>query len=141
MEFVVGYEEVGLVFWYGCKFYGYCIFSGELFDMYCFIVVYWILLLFIYVRVINLDNGKSLVVCVNDWGLFYFECIIDLFWVVVVWFGIEGKGIGCVWVEVLIVCEKVKFNWEGMVFIVVCVVVDSLLLDMVKVVVGDELYL
>lgn len=79
----IGYFEEGIVLWYGRKFYNYYIFNGEIYDMFVMIVVYKILLLFSFVWVINLDNGKFVIVCVNDCGLFYDDCIIDLFYFVV----------------------------------------------------------
>lgn len=92
------YWMVGIVFWYGIKFYGQVIVNGEIYDFYGMIVVYKILLLLSYVWVINLDNGKSVIVCVNDCGLFYFDWVIDLFFVVVKKFGYVEIGI--VWVKV-----------------------------------------
>ena len=80
MESAEGYEEVGLASWYGRKFHGYRTSSGEPFDMYRFTAAHRTLPLPTYARVTNLDNGKSLVVRVNDRGPFHSERIIDLSW-------------------------------------------------------------
>ncbi len=61
-----GYHEEGLASWYGRKFHGYRTSSGEAFDMYRFTAAHRTLPLPTYARVTNLDNGKSLVVRVND---------------------------------------------------------------------------
>lgn len=98
---VCGYVECGIVLFYGNKFYGYKILSLENYDMYQFFVVYKMLLLFSYVWVINLVNGKSVIVCINDCGLFYVNWLIDFFYVVVVKIGIWFVGIGMVEVCVI----------------------------------------
>jgi len=54
-----------------------------------------------YARVTNLDNGKSLVVRVNDRGPFHEDRIIDLSWAAAVRLGIEQAGTGRVKVETI----------------------------------------
>ena len=125
MESAAGYEEVGLASWYGRKFHGYRTSSGEPFDMYRFTAAHRTLPLPTYARVTNLDNGKSLVVRVNDRGPFHSERIIDLSWAAAARLGIEGKGTGRVRVEALTVREKVKPNREGTVPTAVRAAVDS----------------
>lgn len=83
-----GFIESGKVFWYGKKFYGYFILNGEIYDMYLMMVVYKMLLILSYVKVINMDNGKLIVVRVNDCGFFYDGRIIDFSYVVVYKIGV-----------------------------------------------------
>ena len=101
MESAAGYEEEGLASWYGRKFHGYRTSSGEPFDMYRFTAAHRTLPLPTYARVTNLDNGKSLVVRVNDRGPFHSDRIIDLSWAAAVRLGIEQNGTGRVRVEAL----------------------------------------
>ncbi|WP_101675999.1 septal ring lytic transglycosylase RlpA family protein [Alloalcanivorax mobilis] len=96
-----GYQAEGLASWYGNKFHGYRTSSGEPFDMYRFTAAHRTLPLPSYVRVTNLDNGKSLVVRVNDRGPFHSDRIIDLSWAAAVRLGIEQHGTGRVRVEAL----------------------------------------
>lgn len=96
-----GYVAEGKASWYGKKFHGYRTSSGEDFDMYQFTAAHRSLPLPSYVRVTNLDNGKQLVVRVNDRGPFHEERIIDLSWAAAVRLGIEQAGTGRVRVEAI----------------------------------------
>lgn len=96
-----GYSAEGLASWYGQKFHGHRTSSGESFDMYRFTAAHRSLPLPTYVRVTNLDNGKSLVVRVNDRGPFHENRIIDLSWAAAVRLGIEQAGVGRVRVEAI----------------------------------------
>ncbi|HEX5677915.1 MAG TPA: septal ring lytic transglycosylase RlpA family protein [Alcanivorax sp.] len=141
MESAKGYEEVGLASWYGRKFHGYRTSSGETFDMYRFTAAHRTLPLPTYVRVTNLDNGKSLVVRVNDRGPFHSERIIDLSWAAAARLGIEGKGTGRVRVEALTVREEVEPSREGTVPTAVRAAVDSPPPELAKASNSGELYL
>lgn len=96
-----GYVAEGNASWYGQKFHGHRTSSGEAFDMYQFTAAHKSLPLPTYVRVTNLDNGKNLVVRVNDRGPFHDNRIIDLSWAAAVRLGIEQAGTGRVRVEAL----------------------------------------
>ena len=72
------YVERGIASWYGNKFHGYMTSSLEPYDMYQFSAAHKTLPLPSYVRVTNLDNGKSVVVRVNDRGPFHENRLIDL---------------------------------------------------------------
>ncbi|MGL6291028.1 MAG: septal ring lytic transglycosylase RlpA family protein [Silanimonas sp.] len=73
-----GYEERGIASWYGYKFHGRHTSSRERYDMCAFTAAHKTLPLPSYVRVTNLDNGRSIVVRVNDRGPFHAGRIIDL---------------------------------------------------------------
>jgi len=73
-----GYRERGLASWYGSKFHGRNTSSGEPFDMYKVSAAHKTLPLPSWVEVTNLDNGRKLVVRVNDRGPFKEGRIIDL---------------------------------------------------------------
>lgn len=96
-----GYTAEGQASWYGQKFHGHRTSSGEPFDMYQFTAAHRSLPLPTYARVTNLDNGKSLVVRVNDRGPFHENRIIDLSWAAAVRLGIEQAGTGRVRVEAI----------------------------------------
>lgn len=72
------YKAQGLASWYGRKFHGNATSIGEPYDMYAMTAAHPILPLPSYARVTNLENGKSVVVRVNDRGPFHPGRIIDL---------------------------------------------------------------
>ena len=78
MESADGYEERGIASWYGYKFHGRHTSSRERYDMCAFTAAHKTLPLPSYVRVTNLDNGRSVVVRVNDRGPFHAGRIIDM---------------------------------------------------------------
>lgn len=73
-----GYVERGTASWYGPGFHAERTSSGEPYDMYAMTAAHKTLPIPAYVRVTNLDNGRSVVVRVNDRGPFVGERIIDL---------------------------------------------------------------
>lgn len=73
-----GYEAYGAASWYGEKFHGNRTSNGEVYDMYEMTAAHKTLPIPSYVRVTNLENGKSIVVRVNDRGPFAHGRIIDL---------------------------------------------------------------
>lgn len=72
------YKAKGLASWYGRKFHGKSTSTGEPYDMYAMSAAHPTLPLPSYARVTNLENGKSVVVRVNDRGPFHEGRIIDL---------------------------------------------------------------
>jgi rare lipoprotein A len=73
-----GYLERGIASWYGKKFHGHLTSNGETYDMYAMSAAHKSLQLPSFVRVTNLDNGKQVVVRVNDRGPFHGARLIDL---------------------------------------------------------------
>jgi len=74
----VGYRERGVASWYGPGFHNVRTSIGEPYDMYGMTAAHKTLPLPAYVRVTNLQNGRSVVVRVNDRGPFVGNRIIDL---------------------------------------------------------------
>jgi rare lipoprotein A len=72
------YTAIGPASWYGTKFHGQATANGETYDLYGMTAAHKTLPLPSYVRVTNLENGKSAVLRVNDRGPFYSDRIIDL---------------------------------------------------------------
>ena len=96
-----GYAEEGGASYYGKKFHGRRTSSGEVYDMYAFTAAHKSLPLPSYARVTNLDNGKSVVVRVNDRGPFHSSRIIDLSYAAAVKLGYREKGVARVEVRAL----------------------------------------
>ncbi len=96
-----GYQEHGGASYYGKKFHGRRTSSGEVYDMYAFTAAHRSLPLPSYARVTNLDNGRSVVVRVNDRGPFHSNRIIDLSYAAAVKLGYREKGVARVEVRAL----------------------------------------
>ncbi|MGA0053758.1 MAG: septal ring lytic transglycosylase RlpA family protein [Steroidobacteraceae bacterium] len=73
-----GHVERGLASWYGPGFHSERTSSGEPYDMYAMTAAHKTLPIPVYVRVTHLENGRSVVVKVNDRGPFVGDRIIDL---------------------------------------------------------------
>jgi rare lipoprotein A len=96
-----GYVERGIASWYGTKFHGRLTSSREPYDMYAMTAAHKELPLPTFVRVTNLDNGRSVVVRVNDRGPFHENRIIDLSYAAAVKLGIHVAGTGKVEVRAI----------------------------------------
>lgn len=96
-----GYVEEGLASYYGKKFHGRRTSSQEVYDMYAFTAAHKTLPLPSFARVTNLDNGRSVVVRVNDRGPFHKGRIIDLSYAAAVKLGYRDRGTARVRVEAL----------------------------------------
>lgn len=96
-----GYREKGIASWYGKKFAGRATSSQEPYDPYAMTAAHKTLPLPTYVRVTNLDNGKKIVVRVNDRGPFHDGRIIDLSFAAAHKLGYANKGTANVIVEAI----------------------------------------
>ncbi len=90
------YVERGIASWYGEKFHGRRTSSGEAYDMYAMTAAHKSLPLPGYVQVRNLENGKTVIVRVNDRGPFHDNRIIDLSYTAAAKLDILAKGTGLV---------------------------------------------
>lgn len=72
------FHQKGPASWYGPGFHGRKTASGEIYDMYAMTAAHKRLPLGTKVKVTNLDNGKSVVVRINDRGPFHGNRILDL---------------------------------------------------------------
>jgi rare lipoprotein A len=88
----VGYRERGVASWYGPGFHKVRTANGEFYDMYGMTAAHRTLPLPAYVRVTNLQNGRSVVVRVNDRGPFVGNRIIDLSYTAAVKLGMLRNG-------------------------------------------------
>lgn len=96
-----GYSATGIASYYGNKFHGRRTSNDEVYDMYAFTAAHRTLPLPSFARVTNLDNGKSVVVRVNDRGPFHADRLIDLSYAAAVKLGYRDKGTARVRVEAL----------------------------------------
>jgi len=101
METSDGYEEEGIASWYGPGFHGRRTSSGETYDQYAMTAAHTVLPLPTYVEVTNLDNGRTVVVKVNDRGPFHGGRIIDLSYAAAIKLGVVGPGTARVRVRAL----------------------------------------
>lgn len=93
------YRERGVASWYGRRYHGNNTASGEVYDMYAMTAAHPTLPLPSYVRVTNLENGKSIIVRLNDRGPFLSDRLIDLSYTAAYRLGILAGGSGQVEVE------------------------------------------
>ena len=73
-----GYDRVGSASWYGELFHGRRTANGEIYDMDRLSAAHPTLPLPVYARVTNLNNGRSIVVRINDRGPYARDRVIDL---------------------------------------------------------------
>ena len=103
-----GYRERGVASWYGSKFHGRNTSSGEVYDMYQASAAHRSLPLPSYARVTNLENGRSLIVRVNDRGPFVDNRLIDLSYGAANELGMIDAGTALVEVQVV-----TPDNWQA----------------------------
>jgi rare lipoprotein A len=87
-----GYHERGMASWYGSKFHGRRTSSGELYDMHLPTAAHKSLPLPTYAKVTNLDNGRKMIVKINDRGPFHEGRIIDLSYAAAIKLGVDQTG-------------------------------------------------
>lgn len=87
-----GYQERGIASWYGSKFHGRRTSSGEPYDMHLATAAHKSLPLPTYAEVINLDNGRKMIVKINDRGPFHDDRIIDLSYAAAIKLGVDQSG-------------------------------------------------
>ena len=95
------YDEIGIASWYGPKFHGRRTANGEFFDMNTVSAAHQTLPMPSMVRVVNLENGRSLAVRVNDRGPFVRGRIIDMSRRAAQLLGFRYKGTATVRVNIM----------------------------------------
>ena len=93
--------QVGIASYYGSKFHKKRTANGEIFNMYKISAAHKTLPLGTKVRVINLKNGKSLTMKINDRGPFAKGRIIDLSYKAAQKLGFVNQGTTKVRIEVI----------------------------------------
>lgn len=96
---IPGYTKVGFASWYGEAFHGRKTANGEVYDRNSLTAAHTTMPLPSYARVTNVENGRSMIVRVNDRGPFHGNREIDLSQRVAKMLGTKQTGIGKVKVE------------------------------------------
>jgi rare lipoprotein A len=100
-EFVTEYEASGVASWYGEFFHGRPTANGETYDMYALTAAHPTMQLPSVVEVLNLENGRSLILRVNDRGPFVDDRLIDLSYAAARELGFVRQGLANVRVRYL----------------------------------------
>jgi len=95
------FKQVGLASWYGKKFQGQRTSSGEKFDMFKLTAAHKNLPIPCYAKVTNQENGKSVIVKINDRGPFHSDRVMDVSWAAAAKLDMLGKGTSKVKIEVI----------------------------------------
>jgi rare lipoprotein A len=95
------YRQRGIGSWYGRKFNGQRTSSGEPYDMYAMTAAHATLPIPSYARVTDLDNGRSVIVRINDRGPFHSGRLIDLSYAAAYKLGYAAAGSAPVEIEAI----------------------------------------
>ncbi|HEY3326130.1 MAG TPA: septal ring lytic transglycosylase RlpA family protein [Novimethylophilus sp.] len=95
------YKASGIASWYGKRYHGQKTSTGEVYDMYGMSAAHTTLPIPSFVRVTNPENGRSVIVRVNDRGPFKKDRLIDLSYAAAYKLHLTGKGSGLVEVEAI----------------------------------------
>ncbi len=101
MSSAKGFRQNGLASWYGRKFHGQRTSSGEQYDMFKMTAAHRNLPIPCYVRVTNRDNGKSVILKVNDRGPFHSDRVMDVSWAAAAKLGMLDRGTANVSIETI----------------------------------------
>jgi rare lipoprotein A len=101
LESEAGYSETGMASWYGRKFHGHLTSNGEVYDMFQLSAAHTTLPIPSYIRVTNLDNGRSVIARVNDRGPFHPGRVVDMSYAGAVLLGYAKGGTARVRVEAI----------------------------------------
>lgn len=107
---VAGFKQKGTASWYGPDFHKQRTSSGEKYNMYAMTAAHKTLPLPTFVKVTNVENGRHLVVKVNDRGPFHKDRIIDLSYGAAKALGFAKKGLAKVEIEAISYSDK-KTHW------------------------------
>lgn len=96
-----GFQQRGVASWYGRKFHGRKTSNGEVYDMYGMSAAHKTLPMGVRVKVTHLENGRHIVVRINDRGPFVAGRIIDLSYGAAKQLGIVDTGTAQVQIQAL----------------------------------------
>ena len=106
-------NQVGVGSWYGKQFHGNKTAIGETYNMHAMTAAHPTMPLPSYARVTNLENGRSVIVRVNDRGPFLYNRIIDLSYAAASSLGYANKGTAKVQVTRLTNSEIASGAWKN----------------------------
>jgi rare lipoprotein A len=96
-----GFTQLGVASWYGSHFHGKLTATGERYDMNGLTAAHRTLPLNAYVRVSDLETGRSVVVRINDRGPYFGDRIIDLSARAARELGLKDRGVARVRIDLL----------------------------------------
>jgi rare lipoprotein A len=102
------YSKTGVASWYGTKFHGRLTSNGETYNMYGMTAAHKSLPIPSYAKVTNTENGRSIIVRINDRGPFHDDRLIDLSYVGAMKLGYADKGTATVLIEAIDTDPKPK---------------------------------
>lgn len=105
--------QTGYASWYGKQFHGKKTSIGERYNMYEMTAAHTTMELPSYARVTNLENGRSVIVRVNDRGPFLHNRVIDLSYAAAHKLGYVNKGTARVRVERITRKQIASGSWGG----------------------------
>lgn len=97
----VGYTATGTASWYGSKFHGHLTSNGETYNMYSMTAAHKSLPIPTYLKVTNLNNGRHVIVRVNDRGPFHGDRLLDLSYAAATKLGYQKQGTAPVRIEAI----------------------------------------
>lgn len=96
-----GFKQTGIASWYGTLFDKKRTSSGEPYDMFAMTAAHKTLPLPTYLKVTNLENGRQVIVKVNDRGPFHNDRILDLSYTAAKKLGVYPEGTAKVLIEAI----------------------------------------
>lgn len=96
-----GFVQEGIASWYGSEFHGKKTSNGEVYDMDELTAAHKTLPLGIHIRVTNLENGKKLLLRINDRGPYVKDRVLDLSRAAARMLGYYDRGTASVRIEAL----------------------------------------
>ena len=96
-----GFTQKGIASWYGPKFHGKKTSNGEIYDMYAMTAAHKTLPLPSYLEAKNLENGRKIIVRVNDRGPFHDNRVVDLSYTAAIKLDMIAKGTALVEIRAL----------------------------------------
>ena len=106
-------NQTGIASWYGKQFHGNKTAIGETYNMHAMSAAHPTMPLPSYARVTNLENGRSVVVRVNDRGPFLYNRVMDLSYAAATALDYANKGTARVKVERLTNQEIAAGTWKS----------------------------
>ena len=100
----------GISSWYGPNFHGKLTANGEIFDMYGTTAAHKTLPLNTIVRVTNLNNGKSIILKINDRGPYVGDRILDCSFGAAKKLGFDKQGTTSIEIDIIEVGDDVYMH-------------------------------
>ncbi len=106
-------RQRGLASWYGRRFHGNKTATGEIYDMFQLSAAHPTLPLPSYARVTNTQNGRQVVVRVNDRGPFLHNRVMDLSYAAALKLGYVEQGVAMVEIETIVAQDVDRLAASG----------------------------